>query len=49
MPITDGALGIVPECLEKRQEELEIIGITETMQATTFLRPARILRRVLEI
>ena len=47
IPIVIGALGTIPEGLVKRLENLEIRGQRETIQ-TTALRPARILRRVLE-
>ena len=47
-PIVIGALGIVTKRLEQGLENLEIIGRVETIQTTTLLRSARILRRVLE-
>ena len=41
-------VGTVPKGLEKRLEELEIKGRTETIQTTALLKPARIFKRVLE-
>ena len=43
-----GSLGTVPKGLLKRLADLEIRGRVETIQTTTLLRTARILRRVLE-
>ena len=48
IPIVIGALGTVTERLLKGLEDLEIRGWVETIQITTLLRAARILRRVLE-
>ena len=48
IPIAVGAFGIDWKGLEKRLEDEEIIGWTETIQTTAMLRLARILRRVLE-
>ena len=48
LPIVIGALGTVTEGLIKELEDLEIRGRVETIQTTTLLRTARILRRVLE-
>ena len=45
---TSSALGTVTEGLLKEVEDLEIRGRMETIQTTTLLRLARILRRVLE-
>ena len=42
------ALGTIPKGLVKEMEDLEITGQVETIQTTTLLRSARILRRVLE-
>ena len=41
-------LGIVSKSLKRRLEELEIKGRIKTIQTTTLLRSAKILRRVLE-
>ena len=46
--IITSSLGTVPKCLENRLVELEIRGKIETLQASVWLRSARILRRVLE-
>ena len=43
-----GAFGIVTKGLLKGLEDLEVGGRVETIQTTTLLRTARILRRVLE-
>ena len=43
-----GAFGIVTKGLQKGLEDLEVGGRVETIQTTTILRTARILRRVLE-
>ena len=48
IPIVIGALGMVLEGLARGLEELEIGGRVKTIQTTALLRPARILRRVLE-
>ena len=48
VPIVIGALGTVTKGLLKGLEDLEIGGWVETIQTTTLLRTARILRRVLE-
>ena len=46
--IVIGAFGTVTKGLLKRVEDMEIRGRVETIQTTTLLRTARILRRVLE-
>ena len=43
-----GAFGTVTKGLQKGLEDLEVGGRVETIQTTTLLRMARILRRVLE-
>ena len=48
IPIVISALDTVTEGLLKGLEDLEIRGRVETIQITTLLRTARILRRVLE-
>ena len=48
IPIVIGAFGTVTKGLGKGLEDLEISGRVETIQTTTLLRTARILRRVLE-
>ena len=48
IPIVIGAFGIVIKGLLKGLEDLEVGGRVETIQTTTLLRTARILRRVLE-
>ena len=48
IPIVIGALGTMPKGLVKKLEELKIGGRAETIPTTSLLRPARILRRVLE-
>ena len=48
MRIVIGALGTLPKWLVEGVEDLEIRGQVETIQTTTLLRSARILRRVLE-
>ena len=48
IPIVIGAFGTVTKGLLKWQEDLEVGGRVETIQTTTLLRTARILRRVLE-
>ena len=47
IPIVIGALGSIPKVLVKGLEVLQIRGRLETSQISTFLRSARILRRVL--
>ena len=47
-PIVIGAFGTVTKELLKGLEDLEVGGRVETIQTTTLLRTARILRRVLE-
>ena len=47
IPIVIGVLGIVTQGLVQGLEDLEITERVETFQTTTFLRSARILRRVL--
>ena len=46
--IVIGAFGRVNKELLKGLEDLEVAGRVETIQTTTLLRTARILRRVLE-
>ena len=48
IPIVIGVLGTVTEGLLKRLEDLEKRGRVQTIQTTTLLRSARIVRRVLE-
>ncbi len=48
IPIVIGAIGTVTEGLFKGLDDLEIRGQVVTIQTTTLLRSARILRRVLE-
>ena len=48
IPIVIGALSTVSKGLVQGLEDLEIKGREEIIQATAFLRSARILRRVLE-
>ena len=48
IPIVIGAFGIVTKGLLKGLLDLEVGGRMETIQTTTLLRTARILRRVLE-
>ena len=48
IPIVIGAFGIVTKGLLKGLEDLEVDGRVETIQMTSLLRMARILRRVLE-
>ncbi len=48
IPIVIGAFGTVTKGLIKGLEDLEVGGRVETIQTTTLLRTARILRRVLE-
>ena len=49
VPIVIGAFGTVTKGLLKGLEDLEVGGQVETIQTTTLLRTAKILRRVLEI
>ena len=48
IPIVIGAFGTVTKGLLKGLEDLEVGGRVKTVQTTTLLRTARILRRVLE-
>ena len=48
IPIVIGAHGTVTKGLLKVQEDMEIRGRVATIQTTTLLRSARILRRILE-
>ena len=48
IPIVIGAFGTVTKGLLKGLGDLEVSGRVETIQTTTLLRTARILRRVLE-
>ena len=48
IPIVIAALATVTQGLLKGLEDLEVGGRVETIQTTTLLRTARILRRVLE-
>ena len=48
IPIVIGAFGTVTKGLLKGLEDLEVGGRVETIQTTTLLRTARILRRILE-
>ena len=48
IPIVIGAFGTVTKGLQMGLEDLEVGGRVETIQTTTLLRTARILRRVLE-
>ena len=48
IPRVIGAFGIVTKGLLKGLEDLEVGKLVETLQTTTLLRTARILRRVLE-
>ena len=47
-PFVIGALGTVSKVLKRELEQQEIRGSIEIIQTTTLIRPARILRRVLE-
>ena len=49
IPIVIGALGTVTKELVQRLKDMEITGWVETVQTTTLLRSARILKRDLEI
>ena len=48
IPIVIGAFGTVTKELLKGLEDLDVGGRVETIQSTTLLRTARILRRVQE-
>ena len=48
IPIVIGTFGTVTKGLLKGQEDLEVGGRVKTIQMTTLLRTARILRRVLD-
>ncbi len=48
IPIVIGAFGTVTKGLLKGLQDLEVGGRVETIQTTTLLRTARILRKVLE-
>ena len=48
IPIVIGAFGTVTKGLLNGLEDLEVVGRVETIQTTTLLRTARILRRVLD-
>ena len=48
IPIVIGAFGTVTKGLLKGLDDLEFGGRVETIQTTTLLRTARVLRRVLE-
>ena len=48
IPIVIGAFGTVTKGFLKGQEDLEVGGRVETIQTTTLLRTARILRIVLD-
>ena len=48
IPIVIGVFGTVTKGLLKSLDDLEVGGRVETIQTTTLLRPARILRRVQE-
>ena len=48
MPIVIGAFGTITKGLLKELEDLEVGGRVETIQTTTILGTARILRTVLE-
>ena len=48
IPIVIGGFGTVTKELLKGFEDLEVDGRVETIQTTTLLRTARILRRALE-
>ena len=49
VPIVIGAFSTITKGLLKGLEDLEVAGWVKTVQTTTLLRTARILRRVLEI
>ena len=48
IPVVINVLWTVPKVFEKQLEELEIRGLTETIQTTPLIKLVRILRRVLE-
>ena len=48
IPIVIGVFGTVTKGLLKGLEDLEVGGRVDTIQTTTLLRTARILRRVME-
>ena len=48
IPIVIGEFGTVTKGLLKGLEDSEVSGRVETIQTTTLLRTARLLRRVLE-
>ena len=48
IPIFIGAFGTITKGLLKELKDLELRGPEETIQTTTLLRTARILKRVLE-
>ena len=48
IPIAIGVLGTVTKELVQRLKDLEIRGRMKTIQTTSLLRSARILRKVLE-
>ncbi len=48
IPIVTSAFGTVNKGLLKGLEDLEVGGLVETIQTTTLLKTAGILRRVLE-
>ena len=48
IPIVIGAFGTLTKGLQKGLEDLEVGGQVETIQTTTLLRTAKILRRVQE-
>ena len=47
IPIVIGVSGTVTKGLQKGQKDLEVVGRVETIQTSTLLKTARILRRVL--
>ena len=49
IPFVIGVLGTIPKGLVEGMVDLEIRGQVETIQTTTLLISARILRRILEI
>ena len=49
VPIVIGAFGTVAKGLLKGLEDLKVGGLVETIQTTTIIRTARILRKVLEV
>ena len=48
VPIVTAAFGAITKSLLKALEDFEVDGRVETITTTTWLRTARILRRVLE-